>query len=106
MKRTFVIVASAFGLGVAGLGSAAVVSPVAAQSTARIQTATFAIAKMTCATCPITVKKAMQGVAGVRSVSVNFETKKATVVFDPSKTNPAAIAAASTDAGYPAKLAG
>jgi len=62
----------------------------------------FSIDKMTCATCPISVKKAMKRVDGVISVEVDYKTKVATVVYDPSKTTPSEIAAASTDVGYPA----
>src|SRR3546814_2784620 len=40
----------------------------AATATAQKQT-TFAIENMTCATCPITVKKAMEGVAGVTAIT-------------------------------------
>jgi mercuric ion binding protein len=52
------------------------------------------------------VKKAMQGVEGVSSVAVDFDAKTATVVFDPSVTNVARIAEASTNAGYPASVRG
>ncbi|MDP2129452.1 MAG: cation transporter [Cypionkella sp.] len=64
---------------------------------------TFAIENMTCAMCPITVKTAMEGVAGVRTVEVDFDTKTARATFDPKRTSAAAIAAASTNAGYPAQ---
>lgn len=67
------------------------------------QTATFAIDKMTCKMCPITVRKAMGKVDGVVNVSVDYEAKTASVVFNPSKTDVKAIAMASTNAGYPAK---
>lgn len=70
------------------------------------RTAVFAIENMTCALCPITVKKAMEGVSGVTSVTVDFDAKTATVVFDPAVTNLDAIANASTNAGYPAKAKG
>lgn len=73
-----------------------------AQNTAAEMTATFAIEKMTCATCPISVKKAMKRVDGVKSIKVDFKTKIATVVYDPALTTPAQIAAASTNVGYPA----
>lgn len=63
----------------------------------------FAIQNMTCATCPITVRKAMEGVTGVSEVSVNFEAKTARATYDPRRANTAAIAAASTNAGYPAR---
>ncbi|MCT9000614.1 heavy-metal-associated domain-containing protein [Chelativorans intermedius] len=54
----------------------------------------------------MTVRLAMEGVAGVKSVKVDFEAKSATVLYDPSATTVAAIAAASTNAGYPAKAIG
>ncbi|WP_417461180.1 heavy-metal-associated domain-containing protein [Kordiimonas sp.] len=76
---------------------------VAAEQTAQ-KTASFTIEKMTCAMCPITVRKAMEKVDGVLSVDTDYESKTATVVFDPSKADTDAIAAASTNAGYPATL--
>lgn len=75
------------------------VSAAATQSTA-----TYAIANMTCAMCPITVRTAMEHVDGVKSVQVDFNAKTATVKFDPSRTTLKAIAAASTNAGYPATI--
>jgi|CXWL01.1.fsa_nt_gi mercuric ion binding protein len=75
-----------------------------AQHGAHTQTASFAIDNMTCATCPITVRTAMSRVAGVRSVEVDFATKRATVTYDTTVATPHAIAAASTNAGYPARL--
>lgn len=68
------------------------------------QQATFAIENMTCALCPVTVKKAMSGVAGVDQVAIDFKAKTATVRFDPKRTSLAAIAKASTNAGYPARV--
>ncbi len=78
--------------------------PAAAQAATR--TLTFAIENMTCALCPITVKRAMEGVPGVQSVAVDFEAKTATVTFDPATASAEAIAAASTNAGYPARVQG
>lgn len=66
---------------------------------------TYAIEGMTCAACPITVKKAMSRVDGVESVSVDFKEKTATVLFDPKKTTGNAIAKASTAVGFPATIA-
>tara|TARA_R110000782_G_scaffold54484_2_gene115168 strand:+ start:172 stop:474 length:303 start_codon:yes stop_codon:yes gene_type:complete len=66
------------------------------------QTVTFTIEKMTCAACPITVRKAMESVDGVKSVSMDFKAKTATVIFDSSVTSVQKIGAASTNAGYPA----
>jgi mercuric ion binding protein len=106
MKLPLIIAAGAVALGAAGLLSVPAISPFAAQATpaqvSAVQTTTFSIENMTCALCPVTVKKAMEGVEGVRSVEVDFDAKTATVVFDPAATNADAIAAASTNAGYPA----
>jgi mercuric ion binding protein len=70
------------------------------------QTVQFTVEKMTCATCPIAVKKAMERVDGVTDVKVDLDSKTATVVFDASEADPKAIAAASTDVGFPATLKG
>ena len=63
----------------------------------------FAVENMTCATCPITVRRAMEGVAGVHDVTIDYEAKTATAHFDPAKTTMRDIATASTEAGYPAQ---
>jgi len=110
MKRSSILVAAILILGGLGWMSGKVVTPVAAQSAvvqvATDQTATFMIENMTCALCPVTVKTAMEGVSGVRSVAVDYDAKTATVVFDPSVTSPDDIAAASTNVGYPAAVQG
>jgi mercuric ion binding protein len=111
MKRTKMIVAAALALGAGGSLFARTLSPSSAQSaSAQVavaeQRTTLAIENMTCALCPVTVKKAIGQVPGVKSVAVDFTAKTAIVVFDPSRTTIAAIAAASTNAGYPAHAAG
>lgn len=74
----------------------------AASAVAPRQT-TFAIENMTCATCPITVRTAMGRVPGVSAVQVDFAAKTARVTYDPRRANVTQIAAASTNAGYPAR---
>lgn len=109
MKRPLIFAAAL--LSIAGFSAVAVttVFPVVAQSAtvqAATRTTTFAVQNMTCALCPVTVKRAMEGVKGVKSVTVDFDAKTATVVYDPSVATPDAIAAASTNAGYPASVKG
>ncbi len=101
MKRLIIAAAGALALATGGIVSA---SGPAKAATAHSQTVTFAIANMTCPTCPITVKAAMRRVAGVQSVSISLERKTATVVFDPSRVKATMIAAASTGVGYPATI--
>jgi mercuric ion binding protein len=97
-------------IGVSGLpligsiSSPALVS--VAQAAETEQTATFDVPSMTCALCPVTVRKAMEAVEGVREVEVNFDARTAIVVFDPAKTTIEAIATASANAGYPAVVRG
>lgn len=109
MNRTKTISVALLGLVVAGALPAAafLLAPATSASTQAAATgeqAIFAIENMTCALCPVTVRKAMEGVAGVKSVAVDFDAKTATVVFDPSQATIAVIAAASTGAGYPARV--
>src|SRR3984957_4928479 len=67
-------------------------------------TVTLAVENMTCGTCPIVVKKALERVPGVSSTSVDFEKKTATVTFDPDKATSARLTQATTEAGFPSKL--
>jgi len=109
MNRQFVIASCGLALAAAGALSFISITPLAAQSSAvqaaAIGSRTFAVDNMTCALCPVTVRAAMQRVEGVRSVTVDFDAKTATVTFDPALATPEAIAAASTNAGYPARPA-
>jgi len=68
------------------------------------QTVTFNVEKMTCATCPIAVRKAMQRVDGVKEVSVDFESKTATVTYDAIETTAVEIGTASENVGFPASV--
>lgn len=107
MKRTLMMVAAVLGLVTAGVlftgtGLQFSMSSALAQASTTQQQATFTIENMTCALCPVTVKKAMEGVTGVKSVAIDFDAKTATVIFDPTKATVATIAQAATNAGYPA----
>ncbi len=102
-RTVFVVPILASGLaGLSGCSSPRVQqtdTTVVAESADRTQV--FAVEGMTCATCPIAVKQAMASVDGVKSVSVDFDRKRATVVFDAARATPDAIARAATNAGFP-----
>ncbi|MBI1891416.1 MAG: mercury resistance system periplasmic binding protein MerP [Burkholderiales bacterium] len=68
------------------------------------KTVTLDVQNMTCALCPVTVKNSLEKVAGVRNVKVDFDSKTATVAFDPDKTKPAALTKSTTEAGYPSTI--
>lgn len=71
---------------------------------AATKTVTLAVKNMTCAVCPITVKKALNKVAGVTKTEVNYEHKEAVVIYDDARTSVEALIKATTDAGYPSSL--
>jgi mercuric ion binding protein len=81
------------------LALAAAATPLAAAP----RTVTLAVDNMTCAACPITVKKAIARVDGVSKVDVSYERREAVVTFDDAKASLERIAKASADAGYPAR---
>lgn len=73
----------------------------AASAMAALKTATLAVEGMTCAACPITVKKALLKVNGVTRVEVDFDTRQALVGFDDAKTNVLQLTRATAEAGFP-----
>lgn len=86
------------------LAVAAALLLLAGPAWAASKTVTLAVPGMTCATCPITVKKALTKVAGVTKVDVDLDNLQAVVTFDDAKTTVAALTKATTDAGYPSTV--
>lgn len=84
--------------------AATALQPAAAAEAQAGQTVTLAVENMSCAACPITVRKALEKVPGVAKVKVDFDTKTATVTFDPAKTKVETLTRATTEAGYPSSL--
>jgi mercuric ion binding protein len=68
------------------------------------QTAVLDVQNMTCALCPVTVKKSLEKVPGVSQARVDFAKKTATVTFDADKTSTTALTKATTDAGFPSTV--
>ena len=73
-------------------------------ATAAEKTITLDVADMTCAACPITVKKALNNVPGVSKVNVSLQRKQAVVTYDDSKAQLNNLLNATFEAGYPATL--
>ena len=71
---------------------------------AATQTVTLSVTGMTCATCPITIKKALNKVEGVENIEVNLEKKEALVTFDDARTTVEALLEATKNAGYPSTV--
>ncbi|WP_426173733.1 mercury resistance system periplasmic binding protein MerP [Massilia sp. TWR1-2-2] len=71
---------------------------------AATQIVTLSVPGMTCATCPITVKKALSKVDGVSKTEVSYEKREAVVTFDDAKTSMQTLTKATEDAGYPSSV--
>ncbi|MFH0342998.1 MAG: mercury resistance system periplasmic binding protein MerP [Chromatiales bacterium] len=60
---------------------------------------------MSCPACAPIVKTSLMRIEGVVISDVSTETNTATVTFDDAKTSVAALIDATTNAGYPSRLA-
>jgi len=58
------------------------------------------ISGMTCGSCAARVERTLAGADGVGEAGVNYATRRATIAFDPSTTNPEALVKAVERAGY------
>lgn len=81
------------------LAAAAAQMPAAAE-----RTVVLSVPGMNCPACPITVRKALQRVAGVSTVKATLEPPQAIVTFDDARTTLDALTRATANAGYPSSL--
>jgi P-type Cu+ transporter len=65
---------------------------------------TIPLTGMTCAACAARIQRRLERGPGVSEAQVNFGTERATVVYDPSSTNPASLVGLVESAGYGARL--
>lgn len=79
-----------------------VLAAMIAPAWAATRTVTLSVPGMTCAACPITVKKALTKAEGVIHVEVSFAEREAVVTYDDARTSVAALGEATANAGYPA----
>ena len=85
---------------------AALLAPLFTPAMAAQKTVTLDVPGMSCAACPITVKKALGKVEGVAKAEVDYESRQATVTFDDAKTDVSKLTRATADAGYPSSVKG
>lgn len=76
----------------------------ASSAWAATQTVTLSVPGMSCAACPITVKKALSKTGGVSKTEVILKKREVVVSFDDSKTNVLKLTKATEDAGYPSSV--
>lgn len=71
---------------------------------AQEQSVTLSVPGMNCPVCPITVKKSIEKVAGVKSVNVSYDNKTATVLYEGQQVDVSRIQKATENAGYPSEV--
>jgi mercuric ion binding protein len=87
-------------LAILALAAAGIALPaVAAQ-----KTVVLSVPSMNCAACPITVRKALERVAGVQKVKATLEPPEAVVTFDDAMTGVDKLTEATKGAGYPSTV--
>ena len=65
------------------------------------RTVKLSVPSMNCAMCPITVRKALEMIDGVKQADVDYKTKSAVVIYDDQKASVDLLTKATQDAGYP-----
>lgn len=104
------LVATVFVVGFAGLNISRYVFAGSPPATAEqpvapgMTRAVFPVEEMTCATCEIAVRRALNKVPGVTAARVSVISKTAEVDYDPQQTTPAALVEAINSTGYRATL--
>lgn len=97
------------GTGICGAGASAAEAQQAAAVTAVSDTATVKlhISGMTCGSCPVTARVALNKLTGVYSAKVTLDDSLGVVKYDPRRVTPAQITAQLTRlTGYGAKVIG
>jgi len=77
---------------------------IVAPAWAATRTVTLSVPGMTCAACPITVKKALSKVDGVKRAEASYAKREAVVTFDDAKTSVRKLTEATEEAGYPSSV--
>jgi copper chaperone CopZ len=58
---------------------------------------------MTCKACPVTVRRALEGIDGVYSAEATYEPPEAVVRFDPEEVAVEDLTSATERAGFPSR---
>lgn len=104
----FVVVAFALSPYYVGYIAAAVAhpkqpAPIASVQSDLLETVTVEVEGMTCESCEVPIKAALDKTPGVRSAEVSFKNGNARIQYDPTQTNLDKIKSAINSTGYKAK---
>ncbi|CAH9018020.1 mercury resistance system periplasmic binding protein MerP [Candidatus Nitrosacidococcus sp. I8] len=65
---------------------------------------TLSVSNMTCAACPITIKKALSRVDGVSKIDIAFDKHEAVVTYDDAKVDVQKLTETTKNSGYPSSV--
>lgn len=104
----FAVVAFALSPYYVGYIAAAVVrqkqsAPVAAAQSGSLETVTVAVEGMTCESCEVPIKAALDQTPGVRAAEVSYKNGNARIQYDPTQTNLDKLKNAISATGYKAR---
>lgn len=71
---------------------------------AATKTVRLSVPDMSCAACPITVKKVLSKIDGVSLIQVSAKSKEVVVTYDDARTNVQALTTATANVGYPSTI--
>lgn len=77
---------------------------VSAPTWAAVRMVTLSVPGMTCPTCPITIRTALDRVHGVEVVKSNVAKRTVTIRYDDDKTAPSVLMKVTANAGYPSTV--
>lgn len=78
-------------------------APIASVQSGLLETVTIEVEGMTCESCEVPIKAALDKTPGVRSAEVSFKNENARIQYDPTQTNLDQIKSAINSTGYKAK---
>lgn len=65
---------------------------------------TLSVPDMSCAACPITIKKVLSKIDGVVQIEMSVKTRQAVVTYDDAKTHQQALTTATANVGFPSTV--
>jgi len=68
------------------------------------KTVVLSVPGMDCPVCPITIKKSLERVDGVKTVNVSYKNKSATVLYENQLAKLESILEATKNVGYPSEV--
>ncbi len=101
---TTVLLAAALAGGAASAGDSSGRTNARAAQAAKSASVSIAIEKMACSSCAESMKREIEGLAGVKNVEVSLELKGALVEYDPAKVSPEKMVAHIKEVGFDAHV--